>query len=109
MFRNQEFKSQPAKYMQTMRNFINYDNPEVFRGAVKTEIINRSHGNGFLQLKVFKILNPKKGGGQGTSGDSDSARGVQTNQGNKNIRALLDETNKRINDFSSDELARRLT
>jgi hypothetical protein len=26
-------------------------------------------------MKVYKILNPKKGGGQGTSADSDSARG----------------------------------
>jgi hypothetical protein len=27
-------------------------------------------------MKVFKILNPKKGGGQGTSADSESARGA---------------------------------
>jgi hypothetical protein len=42
---------------------INYENPEVLKGPVKTEIINKSHGNGYLHLKVFKILNPKKNGG----------------------------------------------
>ena len=48
MFRNSEFKHQPAKYMQSLRNNINYDNPEIFRGPVKTEIINKQHGNGYL-------------------------------------------------------------
>jgi len=41
MFRNSEHKHQPQKYMQNLRNSINYDNPEIFRGPVKTEIINR--------------------------------------------------------------------
>lgn len=108
MFRNSEFKTQPAKYMQTLRSNINYDNPEIFRGPVKTEIINKSHGSGYLHLKVFKILNPKKGGGQGTSQDSDSVRGVATNQGNKNVRALIDETAKRVDEFGSDELQKRI-
>jgi hypothetical protein len=63
MFRNTEHKHNPQKYMQNLRNNINYDNPEIFKGPVKTEIINRQHGNGYLHLKVFKILNPKKGGG----------------------------------------------
>ena len=39
---------------------INYENPYVANGPIKTEIMNRSHGNGHLQMKVFKILNPKK-------------------------------------------------
>ena len=46
-----------------MKNYINYESPEISKGPVKTEIINRSYGNGHLILKVFKILNPKKGGG----------------------------------------------
>jgi len=54
---------------------INYDNPEIFKGPVKTEIINKNHCKGVLHLKIFKILNPKKNGGQ-TSDDSDSIRGV---------------------------------
>lgn len=72
MFRNNDYKGQPSKYMQTLKNNINYDNPEIYRGPIKAEIINRSHGNGYLHLKVFKMLNPKN---KGTSGDSDSARG----------------------------------
>jgi hypothetical protein len=109
MFRNSEHKHQPVKYMQQLRNSINYENPEIFRGPVKTEIINKSHGNGYLQMKVYKILNPKKGGGQGTSADSDSARGTpQGVLGNKNIRALIDETNKRIDEITSDELHKRI-
>lgn len=60
-------------------------------------------------MKVFKILNPKKGGGQGTSADSDSVRGVQTNQGNRNIRALIDETNKKMEDLTSDEIHKRIS
>jgi hypothetical protein len=78
MFRNSEFKHQPQKYMQQLKNSINYDNPEIFRGPVKTEIINKSYGSGYLHMKVFKILNPKKGGGQGTSADTESGRGVPT-------------------------------
>lgn len=94
--------------MKTLRSYINYENPDIYRGPVKTEIINKSHGNGYLHLKVFKVLNPKKNGGQGTSADSDSTRGVPTNMGNKNIRALLDETNKRIEEFTAEELLKRI-
>jgi hypothetical protein len=54
-----------------LKNNINYDNPEIFKGPIKVEIINRSHGNGYLQMKVFKILNPKR---TGTAGDSDNER-----------------------------------
>ena len=83
MFKNNEFKSQPQKYLQTLKNNINYDNPETHKGPIKTEIINKSHGNGYLQMKVFKILNPKKAG---TNDDSDSERGNQAFQVNKNIK-----------------------
>ena len=38
--------------------------------------INKTYGSGYLHMKIFKILNPKKNGGQGTSDGSDSARGV---------------------------------
>lgn len=48
MFRNQDFKGQPTKYMQNLKFNINYDNPEIFKGPVKCEIINKSHGNGHL-------------------------------------------------------------
>ena len=72
MFRNQDFKAQPHKYMQTLKNSINYDNPEIFKGPLKVDIINKSHGNGYLQMKVFKILNPKRAG---TNDDSDSEHG----------------------------------
>jgi hypothetical protein len=48
MFRNNDFKNAPHKYLATLKNNINYDNPEVYRGPIKTEIINRSHGNGYL-------------------------------------------------------------
>lgn len=91
--------------MQTLKNNINYDNPEIYRGPIKAEIINRSHGNGYLHLKVFKILNPKN---KGTSGDSDSARGVQTYQGNKNVRALIDDAKRRMEDITADELLKRI-
>ena len=60
-------------------------------------------------MKVFKILNPKKGGGQGTSADSDSARGVPLGgQGSKNVRALIDETLKRIDELTSDDIQKRV-
>ena len=60
-------------------------------------------------MKVFKILNPKKGGGQGTSADSDSARGApQGVPGNKTVRALIDETNKRIDELTSDEVHKKI-
>jgi hypothetical protein len=97
--------------MQQLRNNINYDNPEIYRGPVKTEIINKSYGNGYMHMKVFKILNPKKGGGQGTSDGSDTARGLQAGkQGNKNenVRALIDETNKKMDEMTSDDLSKRL-
>jgi hypothetical protein len=95
--------------MLHLKNNINYDNPEIFRGPVKTEIINKSHGNGYLHMKVFKILNPKKGGGAGTSADSDSARGVpQGVPTNKNVRAMIDETNRRIDEYNSEELHKRI-
>jgi hypothetical protein len=55
---------------------INYDNPEILRGPIKTDIINKTHGGGYLQMKVFKILNPKRAG---TGDDSDSERDVQNN------------------------------
>lgn len=61
MFRNSEHKQNPQKYMQTLKTNINYDNPEIYRGPIKTEIINNSYGSGYLTLKVFKLLNPKKG------------------------------------------------
>ncbi len=48
MFRNNDFKNQPHKYLSTLKNNINYDNPEIYKGPVKTEIINRTHGNGYL-------------------------------------------------------------
>jgi hypothetical protein len=63
MFKNQEHKNKPSDYMKTLRSYINYENPDIYRGPVKTEIINKSHGNGYLHLKVFKVLNPKKNGG----------------------------------------------
>lgn len=108
MFKNCEHKNKPTDYMKTLRSYINYDNPDIYKGPVKTEIINKSHGNGYLHLKVFKILNPKKSGGQGTSADSDSARGVPTNQGNKNVRALIDETNKKIEEMTSEDILKRV-
>jgi hypothetical protein len=57
--------------MTSLKNNINYDNTEVFKGPVKCEIINKSHGGGHLQLKVFKILNPKRAG---SNDESDSER-----------------------------------
>jgi len=62
MFRNNDHKNNPKKYLQTLKMNINYENPEIYKGPVKTEILNKSHGNGYLQMKVFKILNPKRGG-----------------------------------------------
>jgi len=95
---------------------INYENPEIFRGPIKTEIINKSYGNGHLSMKVFKILSPKKGGGggggQGSDGDSDSGalRGgaAAGNSNNKNVRALIDETNKKIEEMASEEIHKRI-
>ena len=105
MFRNNDFKNNPHKYLQTLKNNINYDNPEIYRGPVKAEIQNRIHGGGYLHLKVFKILNPKK---TGSSGDSDSDRGENANNVNKNIKAMIDDANRKIEDMSSDELLKRI-
>lgn len=88
-----------------MKNNINYDNPEIYKGPIKTEIINRSHGNGHLHLKVYKILNPKRAG---TSGDSDSARGVVNNYANKNIKVMIDEAHKKIDEITSEDLTKRI-
>lgn len=101
MFRNNDFKAQPHKYLATLKNNINYDKPEIYKGPVKTEIINRSHGNGHLQLKVFKILNPKRAG---TTGDSDSARGVVNAFQNKNVRVMLEEALRRIETITAEDL-----
>ena len=78
--------------MQNLKNNINYDNPEIYKGPVKTDIISKSHGNGYLNIKVFKILNPKKGG---TSGDSDDERVGNNNNVNKNIKALLEDATRK--------------
>jgi hypothetical protein len=58
-------------------------------------------------MKVFKILNPKKGGG--SSGDSDSARGIAGVNVNKNIKAMIDEINRRSDELTSEELLKKLT
>lgn len=92
--------------MATLKNNINYDNPEVYRGPIKTEIINKSHGNGYLQLKVYKILNPKRAG---TTGDSDSARGVVNAYANKNVRVMIEEANRKMEDLTSEDLEKRIS
>ena len=111
MFRNCDFKAAPQKYMETLRHNINYDNPEIYRGPVKTEIINRVHGGGCLHLKVFKVLNPKsKGGaGGGSSADSDTVRDEQgQNNFNKNIKAMIEEANRRIDELTSEDVLKRI-
>ena len=101
MFKNQEHKSKPQEYMKVLQSCINYAQPDIYKGPIKTEILNKSYAKGYLQLKVFKILNPRKGA-QGTSDDSDSNRGgPQVNMGNKNVRAMIDETSKRIDELTS--------
>jgi len=75
---------------------VNYESPEVYRGSVKTEIQEVSHSGGILKMRVFKILNNNKKGGD-VSGDSESANGIGGNSkisGSRNIKALIDETNK---------------
>ncbi len=57
-----------------MNQEINYDDPEVQKGPLKTTISNVLYGNtkvqdGHLRLKVFQIMNPKK---TGTGADSDN-------------------------------------
>lgn len=74
MFKNQEHKGKPHEYMKTLQSCINYASPDIYKGPIKTEILNKSYGKGYLHLKIFKILNPRKGP-QGTSDDSDSNRG----------------------------------
>lgn len=105
MFRNNDYKGTPHKYLSALKNNINYDNPEIYRGPIKTEIINRSHGNGYLQLKVYKILNPKRAG---TTGDSDSARGVVNAYANKNIRVMIDEAHRKMDELTCEELEKRI-
>ena len=105
MFKINEFKDNPQKYLQILKNNINYENPDIFKGSVKTEILNQSHGNGYLQLKVFKILNPKK---IGTGADSDSENGNQNYQGDKNVMALINETKKKLAEMPSLELIKKL-
>mmetsp|Transcript_8885 Transcript_8885/g.6637 ORF Transcript_8885/g.6637 Transcript_8885/m.6637 type:complete len:129 (+) Transcript_8885:1382-1768(+) len=48
MFRNNDHKMNPKKYMQSLKLNINYDNPEILRGPIKTEILNKNHGDGIL-------------------------------------------------------------
>lgn len=48
MFRNNDYKSNPRKYLQILKQNINYDNPEIQKGPIKTEILNKSHGSGHL-------------------------------------------------------------
>jgi len=105
MFKNNDFKSQPHKYLSTLKNNINYDKPEIYKGPIKTEIINKSHGDGHLQMKVFKILNPKRAG---TTGDSDSARGVVNAYQNKNVKVMLDEVLRKIETITADDLQKRI-
>lgn len=105
MFRNNDFKNQPHKYMQNLKNNINYENPEIYKGPVKTDIISKSHGNGYLHLKVFKILNPKKGG---TSGDSDDERVGNSNNVNKNIKALIEDATRKTVEQNSADLFKKI-
>ena len=56
-------------------------------------------------MKIFKILNPKK---TGTGGDSDSEAGNNQNAGDKNLKALLEETNKKIDELTADDLQKKL-
>ena len=48
MFRNNDHKANPKKYMQMLKMNINYDNPEILKGPIKTDIMNKQHGNGIL-------------------------------------------------------------
>ncbi len=85
-----DYKSIPAKYSQQLKHYINYKDPEVQLGPMKTEIFQRSHGNGILQMRVYKIFNPRK---QDHGNDSDSERrdGKKDPTANRNMRALLAE------------------
>ncbi len=54
---------------------------------------------------MYKILNPKRAG---TTGDSDSARGLVSQYANKNLRVLIDDALKRINELTADDLLKRI-
>ena len=54
---------------------------------------------------MFKILNPKRAG---TTGDSDSARGVVNAYANKNVRVMIDEAQRKMEDMTSDDLEKRI-
>jgi len=102
-------KSNPRKYWDQLHQEINYDDPEIEKPQVKCEIANVTHGeestpNAFLRLKVFKIINPKKGG---TGGDSDSDGGPRRSAGSKNIRAMVQEL-QNMGSISADELKKRI-
>lgn len=56
-------------------------------------------------MKVFKILNPKRAG---STGDTDSARGIVNAYGNKNLKAMIDETQKKIEGMTSEELSKSI-
>ena len=107
MFRNNDYKASPEKYLQTLKHNINYENPEIYRGPVKTEIMNNVHGGGHLHLKVFKILNPKR-----ATDDTDSAHeGVPVGGSvNKNVKVLLEEARRKLAAglMSAEELGRRV-
>lgn len=56
-------------------------------------------------MKVYKILNPKRAG---TTGDSDSARGIVNSYVNKNVRVMIDEANRKLDELTSEELFKRI-
>ena len=55
---------------------------------------------------MFKILNPKRAG---TAGDSDGERDFSTNYGTKNIKALIEESQKEFDQLSTNEIDKRIT
>lgn len=54
---------------------------------------------------MYKILNPKRAG---TTGDSDSARGVVNAYANKNVRVMIDEANRKIEELAPEDLDKRI-
>ena len=54
---------------------------------------------------MYKILNPKRAG---TTGDSDSARGVVNAYANKNIRVMIDEAHRKMDELTVEELEKRI-
>ena len=50
-------------------------------------------------------MNPKRAG---TTGDSDSARGVVNAYANKNVRVMIDEANRKMDDLNAEELEKRI-